>query len=88
MGNDHRDGCEGLSKVDREYYVMQGDFYTSGAYRAEGLQTFDIQKAIDEKPTYIVFNGADGALTGTRSLTANTGEKVRIFFGVGGQKPR
>ncbi|MHB1174436.1 MAG: copper-containing nitrite reductase [Sulfuriferula sp.] len=75
---------EGLSKVDREYYVMQGDFYTSGAYRAEGLQTFDIQKAIDEKPTYVVFNGADGALTGTRSLTANTGEKVRIFFGVGG----
>ncbi|GCB02310.1 multicopper oxidase [Sulfuriferula multivorans] len=75
---------EGLSKVDREYYVMQGDFYTSGAYRAEGLQTFDIQKAIDEKPTYVVFNGADGALTGTRSLTANTGEKVRLFFGVGG----
>jgi len=75
---------EGLSKVDREYYVMQGDFYTSGAYRAAGLQTFDIQKAIDEKPTYVVFNGADGALTGTRSLTANTGEKVRLFFGVGG----
>ena len=75
---------EGLAKVDREYYVMQGDFYTNGAYRAEGLQNFDMQKAVDEKPTYVLFNGADGALTGKSSLTAKSGEKVRMFFGVGG----
>ncbi len=75
---------EGLSKVDREYYVMQGDFYTTGGYRAEGLQPFDMQKAVDEKPTYVVFNGADGALTGKNALKANAGEKVRMFFGVGG----
>lgn len=75
---------EGMSKVDREYYVMQGDFYTSGAYRADGLQNFDMQKAVDEKPTYVLFNGADGALTGKSSLTANRGEKVRMYFGVGG----
>jgi nitrite reductase (NO-forming) len=75
---------EGMRKVDREYYVMQGDFYTSGAYRAEGLQNFDMQKAVDEKPTYVLFNGADGALTGKSSLTANSGETVRMFFGVGG----
>ncbi|HEX5127860.1 MAG TPA: copper-containing nitrite reductase [Rhodocyclaceae bacterium] len=75
---------EGLTKVDREYYVMQGDFYTQGAYRAGGLQNFDMQKAIDERPTYVVFNGADGALTGANALTANAGEKVRIFFGDGG----
>jgi nitrite reductase (NO-forming) len=43
-----------------------------------------MQKAVDEKPTYVLFNGADGALTGKGSLTANTGEKVRMFFGVGG----
>ncbi len=75
---------EGMSKVDHEYYVMQGDFYTNGAYRAEGLQGFDMQKAVDEKPTYVLFNGADGALTGKGSLTAKAGEKVRMFFGVGG----
>lgn len=75
---------EGMSKVDREYYVMQGDFYTTGAYRAEGLQNFDMQKAVDEKPTYVLLNGADGALTGKNSLTANIGEKVRLYFGVGG----
>ncbi|RFP17747.1 nitrite reductase, copper-containing [Duganella sp. BJB488] len=75
---------EGMAPVDREYYVMQGDFYTNGAYRAPGLQGFDMQKAIDEKPTYVVFNGADGALTGANALTAKANEKVRMYFGVGG----
>ena len=75
---------EGMTPVDHEYYVMQGDFYTAGAYRAAGLQNFDMQKAIDERPTYVVFNGADGALTGPRALTAKAGESVRLFFGVGG----
>ncbi|HEX8613562.1 MAG TPA: copper-containing nitrite reductase [Telluria sp.] len=75
---------EGMSKVDKEYYVMQGDFYTTGAYRAPGLQGFDLQKAIDERPTYVLFNGADGALTGQGALTAAAGDKVRMFFGVGG----
>ena len=49
---------EGLPKVDREYYVMQGDFYTIGKYREKGLQPFDMEKAIDEKPTYVLFNGS------------------------------
>jgi nitrite reductase (NO-forming) len=75
---------EGMAPVDREYYVMQGDFYTSGAYRAPGVQGFDMQKAIDEKPTYVLFNGADGALTGNNALTAKANEKVRMYFGVGG----
>ncbi|MYN45647.1 nitrite reductase, copper-containing [Pseudoduganella sp. FT93W] len=75
---------EGMEKVDKEYYVMQGDFYTEGNYRAPGLQNFDMQKAIDEKPTYVLFNGADGALTGANSLSAKANEKVRMFFGVGG----
>lgn len=76
--------AEGMKPVDHEYYVMQGDFYTTGNYRAGGLQNFDMQKAIDEKPTYVIFNGADGALTGANALTAKAGESVRMFFGVGG----
>jgi nitrite reductase (NO-forming) len=75
---------EGMSKVDKEYYVMQGDFYTGGNYRAGGLQGFDMQKSIDERPTYVLFNGADGALTGSGALSAKAGEKVRMFYGVGG----
>ena len=54
---------EGLAPVDHEYYVMQGDFYTTGKYREKGLQPFDMEKAIDEKQTYVLFNGTEGALT-------------------------
>lgn len=75
---------EGLSKVDREYYVMQGEFYTKGSYGQQGLQPFDMDKAISENPDYVVFNGSVGALTGEDSLKANVGEKVRLFVGNGG----
>ena len=74
----------GLPKVDKEYYVMQGDFYTTGKYREKGLQPFDMQKAIDEKATYVLFNGAEGSLTGDKALTAKTGETVRLYVGNGG----
>jgi nitrite reductase (NO-forming) len=75
---------EGLPAVDREYYVMQGDFYTSGRYREKGLQPFDMEKAIDERPTYVLFNGAEGSLTGDKALSARTGERVRLYVGNGG----
>jgi nitrite reductase (NO-forming) len=75
---------EGMPKVDHEYYVMQGDFYTVGKYRQKGLQAFDMEKAIDERPTYVLFNGAEGALTGDKAMTAKTGESVRLFIGNGG----
>ncbi len=75
---------EGLSKVDREYYVMQGDFYTKGSYGEQGIQPFDMDKAISESPDYVVFNGSVGALTGDDALKANVGETVRLFVGNGG----
>ena len=74
----------GLPKVDKEYYVMQGEFYTTGRYGEEGLQSFDMAKAIDERPPYVVFNGSVGSLVGDKAMTANVGEHVRIYFGVGG----
>jgi len=74
----------GLPKVDREYYVMQGDFYTVGKYREKGLQGFNMESAIDEKPTYVLFNGSEGALTGDNALQAKTGETVRLYIGNGG----
>jgi nitrite reductase (NO-forming) len=75
---------EGLPKVDREYYVMQGDFYTEGRNGDHGLQPFSMAKAIDEKPEYVVFNGAAGAVTGDNALRAKKGETVRLFVGNGG----
>jgi nitrite reductase (NO-forming) len=75
---------DGLPPVDREYYVMQGDFYTRGPHGEAGLQPFDMERAIDERPTYVVFNGGMGSLTGDKALTANVGETVRMFVGNGG----
>ena len=75
---------QGLPKVDKEYYVMQGDFYTTGKYREKGLQPFDMEKAIAEQPTYVLFNGAEGALAGDKALSAKVGETVRVFVGNGG----
>ena len=75
---------EGLPPVSKEYYIMQGDFYTAGKFGEEGLQVFDQNKAIDERPTYVVFNGAVGSLVGDKAITANVGETVRLFVGNGG----
>nr|WP_316640907.1 copper-containing nitrite reductase [uncultured Roseateles sp.] len=75
---------QGLPKVDHEYYVMQGDFYTTGKYREKGNQPFDMEKAIDERPTYVLFNGAEGALTGDKAIKAKVNETVRLFVGNGG----
>ena len=74
----------GLPPVDKEYYVMQGDFYTQGEYGAKGLQPFDMNKAVKETPDYVVFNGKVGALTNGGELTAKVGETVRLFVGNGG----
>lgn len=67
----------GLPKVDREFYVMQGDFYVDNGQ-------FSLQKMLDENPTYVVFNGSVGSLDGDRALQAKVGDRVRIFFGDGG----
>jgi nitrite reductase (NO-forming) len=75
---------EGLPPVDKEFYVVQGDFYTVGKYREKGVQPFDMQKAIEENATYVVFNGAEGSLLGDKALKVKVGERVRLFIGNGG----
>lgn len=74
----------GLPAVDKEYYIMQGDFYTKGENGEQGLQPFDMRKAVDEDADYVVFNGKVGALTGDNAITAGVGETVRLFVGNGG----
>lgn len=76
--------AEGMDPVDKEFYVMQGDIYTQGETGAPGMQQVDMQKMAQEAPDYVVFNGAVGSLTGERALQAEVGDKVRIYFGVGG----
>lgn len=74
----------GLPKVDREFYVMQGEIYTEEAVGATGELTESYEKLLAETPEYYVFNGAASALTGDKRLQAKAGETVRLFFGVGG----
>lgn len=74
----------GMPKVDREYYVMQGEFYTEGKNGEAGLQPFSMAKAMDERPEYVVFNGSVGAMTGDKAIKANVGETVRLYAGNGG----
>ncbi len=76
---------EGLPPVDHEYYVMQGEIYTTQPFGSTGELTFSADKMGQETPEYYVFNGAAGALTQDDNvLKAKVGETVRIFFGVGG----
>ena len=74
----------GLPPVDREFYVMQGEIYTDVPYGQHGSAEFSVEKLMNERPEYFVFNGAVGALTKLHPLHAKVGETVRIFFGVGG----
>ena len=74
----------GLPPVDREFYVMQGEIYTEAAFGHHGSQEFSVEKLLNERPEYFVFNGSVGALSKLHPLQAKVGETVRIFFGVGG----
>lgn len=74
---------EGLPKVDKEFYIVQGDFYTKGKKGAQGLQPFDMDKAVAEQPEYVVFNGHVGAIAGDNALKAKAGETVRMYVGNG-----
>ena len=75
---------EGLSTVDKEFYVMQGELYTAGALGRKGHQKLSKAKLLDEKPEYFVFNGRTGALAGSGALRASVGERIRLYVGVGG----
>lgn len=75
---------EGLPKVDKEFYIVQGDFYTKGKKGAQGLQPFDMDKAVAEQPEYVVFNGHVGSIAGDNALKAKAGETVRMYVGNGG----
>jgi len=43
-----------------------------------------LQRAIDEDPSYVLFNGREGSLVAENALRADLGETVRLFLGNGG----
>jgi nitrite reductase (NO-forming) len=74
----------GLSKVDKEFYVMQGDIYLKGDPAQSGVHEAAVDKMEKETPDFVVFNGSVGSLAKERALKAKVGETVRIFFGNAG----
>ncbi|MFT7645090.1 MAG: nitrite reductase (NO-forming) [Candidatus Paceibacteria bacterium] len=74
---------EGMSKVDKEFYVMQGELYTEGRTGKKGLTIFDAEDLLDGHPDYVTFNGRIEE-NGAPRMTAKVGDKIRIFVGNGG----
>lgn len=67
-----------LPPVDREWYIVQSEYYTMGP--ESGRRDLDRTALTDENPTHVVFNGATGALAGDNALAMSVGERARIFF--------
>jgi nitrite reductase (NO-forming) len=74
----------GLTPVDKEFYIMQGELYTKGMIGERSFQAFDGQKMFEERPEYIVFNGRTSALVDNGGIKAQVGDTVRLFVGNGG----
>jgi nitrite reductase (NO-forming) len=72
---------EGLPAVDKEFYVVQGELYTTGDIGKKGLVPFDSHALVDGTPNYVTFNGK---IEKTPRLKANVGDRVRIYVGNGG----
>lgn len=77
---------EDLPAVDKEYFVMQSEFYheppeiLDNGKRSSTVE-FSYPNGLDENPQLVVFNGSESALTRDKPLKAQTDESVRIFFG-------
>lgn len=72
----------GLPKVDKEFYVMQGELFTTGSIGRRGLQAFDAQKMMESVPTYVTFNGRPDGTVG--KMKATVGDRIRMYVGNGG----
>ncbi len=73
---------EGLPAVDKEFYVMQGEIFTTGAIGRQGLQAFDAKKMMNGVPSYITFNGRPNGVVG--KMQAEVGDTIRMYVGNGG----
>lgn len=75
------DPKEGFTKVDKEFYVMQGELYTIGQIGKKGLVPFDSDALLNGQPNYVTFNGH---IETTPRMQAKVGDRIRIYVGNGG----
>ncbi len=67
-----------LPAADAEFYVVQSEYYLTGA--EDAVAELDRSAMTDESPTMVVFNGSKGALTGDNALSIDVGDRARIYF--------
>lgn len=66
------------SEVDREYVVVQSEFYLTGGEDGAARQ-FDYQAAMSRDPTIVAFNGHQRSLI-ENPLLVEAGERVRLYL--------
>jgi len=71
-----RHGYPTDNQVAREYAVVQSEFYLNPG--AGGLHVLDVDAAQRKAPSHVAFNGHVNTLK-DRPLTANAGERVRLY---------
>src|SRR5690625_7263319 len=72
-----KDGYTDDYEVDREYVVVQSEYYLRPG--AGELYQYDFEGAQNVNPSHVVFNGHQSILH-DQPLKANAGERVRIHF--------
>jgi nitrite reductase (NO-forming) len=73
----------GLPEVDKEFYIVQGDFYTDLRPNRGGHAQWDGESLWQERPNYVLFNGMFAGATGEHTMKAEVGDRVRLFVGNG-----
>ena len=72
---------DGLPDVGKQFYLMEGDFYTESSDDDPSKHVYSTERTSEENPSYVVTNGKVGALTGDNALKVKVGEKVRFYYG-------
>ena len=68
----------GLKKVEKEYYVVQSEFYTKPGKKGDTLE-FSFENGLAEHPSHVVFNGRAGSLV-KAPRTAKVGDTIRMYY--------
>ena len=74
-----REGFPTDADVDRSYVVLQSEFYLMPGEGEEPLAVLDYEAAANKRPSHVLFNGHQNALT-TTPLHAVEGERVRLYL--------
>ena len=74
----------GLPHADREFYIMQGEFYGTNNPNDDSILEYSHEHALNAAPNYVVFNGQSGSMFLNDALQAKAGDRVRLYFGDAG----